>query len=299
MIIAIILNRLNITEVSSVLEKTNLLLFIIACIFYFGLNIVLASRLGYLLTRIGYRTEFRAVFFSHMGGMIAGDLTPGRGGYFLTPPLLKKNIGIRITDGMACIFAPQGIEFVLKVGGAAAAILYISRLSGISNDLLISAGIGTVLLLVVGVLMLIISWHNENITLKFIRKLPFFRKFTENISFFKERSIQLKSSINVILILYIIGWVFAALQWFYLGKALGIQLSFFVFFLLHPLITILMFIPVSIAGLGLMEGGVVLVLSLFGVLPTVALAFSFLIRVSIILVDLMGLKTVMSSFQEL
>ena len=298
-IIAFILYKINISEVISVLKETNPVFFLMACLSYLCLNLILTSRLSYLLGKIGYKNKFSPVFFSHMGGMIVGDITPGRSGYFLTPTILKKKTGIPITDGMACIFAPQGIEFILKVGGAFAAIMYISTFSGISRDVLISAGIGATILLIVGILMLTVSWHNENLSLKFINKLPFFNKFTENLSFFKERSNQIKGNIKAILILYGIGWFFAGMQWFYLGKALGIELPFFAFFILHPLITILMFVPISPAGLGLMEGGIILVFSLLGVLPAIALAFSVLVRVSILLVDLIGFKTVLTSFRDL
>lgn len=295
LIFVFILNKLNINDLISVIKETNYQFFILACISYLFLNIILASRLQYLLASIGYRIRFPSVFLSHMGGMIVGDITPGRSGYFLTPPILRKKAGTRLTDGMACIFAPQGMEFILKVGGAVAAIVYISMRSPVSSDLLISVGIGAALLLAAGVLMLMISWRDESMTSKFLHKLPFLNRFTEKVSFFKERSIQIKENINAILILYMIGWVFAGLQWFYLGKALGIQLSFFAFFLLHPLITILMFVPISPAGFGLMEGGVILIFSLFGIMPAMALAFSVLVRVSILLVDLIGLKTVLSS----
>lgn len=298
-IIAFILNRLNLNEVALVLKKTDFAYFFLACLSYFFMNLALSTRLRYLLKKIGYDIKFSKVFISHMGGMIVGDITPGRGGYFLTPAILKKNAGTRITDGMACIFAPQGIEFILKVVGAILAIFYISTLRGIRTELLISAGIGAIVLLIVGILMLIISWQNENMTSNFIRKLPILGKFTENLLFFKERSIQIKGSLKAILLLYLIGWIFAALQWFYLGKALGIQLPFFVFFLLHPLITILMFVPVSPAGLGLMEGGVILIFSLLSISSATGLAFSVLVRVSILLVDLIGLKTVISSLRDL
>ncbi|MFA4935807.1 MAG: lysylphosphatidylglycerol synthase domain-containing protein, partial [Candidatus Methanoperedens sp.] len=133
-IITFILRKLDINEVLVVIGRTDILFFILACLSYICLNLVLASRLFYLLTRIGYRIKYLSVFLSHMGGMIVGDITPGRSGYFLTPSILKKIAGVRITDGMACIFAPQGIEFILKVGGAVAAILYISTLPGVSKD---------------------------------------------------------------------------------------------------------------------------------------------------------------------
>jgi len=294
-IIAFILNKLNINEVIGVLGKTNILFFIMACISYFLLNIVLAFRLSYLLKKIGHNTKFTDVFLSHMGGMIVGDITPGRSGYFLTPPILKKKAGIPITEGMACIFAPQGIEFILKVGGAAAALIYLSTFSDISRNFIIYAMIGAVLLLLVGIFMLVISWHSEKLSSKFLGKIPFLNNFTGNLSFFKERSILIKDSINSILALYAIGWIFAALQWYFLGRAIGLDISFFAFFLLHPLITILMFVPLSPAGLGLMEGGVILVFSFFGISSVAGMAFSVLVRVSILLVDMIGLKTVIKA----
>lgn len=293
-IIAFILNKLNLNEIFEVLKKTDLSYFIMACLSYLFLDLALALRLSYLLKKIGHEMKLKDVFLSHMGGMIIGDITPGRSGYFLTPLILRKKAGVPITEGMACIFAPQGIEFILKVAGAAAAIIYLSFYLNIEKNFIIYAGIGSVILLVVGILMLLISWNNEKMTSKFLVKIPFLNRFTENLSSFKDRSILIKDSLNIILILYTIGWIFAALQWYFLGKAIGVEIPFFIFFLLHPLITILMFVPLSPAGLGLMEGGIILVFSFFGISPALGMAFSVLVRVSILVVDIVGLKTVIS-----
>jgi hypothetical protein len=294
-IIAFILNKLDLNDVMAVLGKTDLTYFILACISYFLLNVVLAFRLSYLLKKIGHNIKYINVFFSHMGGMIVGDITPGRSGYFLTPPIMKKTSGIPITDGMSCIFAPQGIEFILKVVGAAAALFYISSFSNVSRNFIISAMIGAVLLLIVGIFMLLLSWHDENISSILLRKVPFFNNFTGNLSFFKEKSILIKNSLDKILVLYMIGWFFATLQWYFLAKAIGIDILFIAIFLIHPLITILMFVPISPAGLGLMEGGVILVFSFFGISSASAMAFSVLVRINILVVDLIGLKTVMKA----
>jgi len=293
-IIAFILNKLNLNEIFEVLKKTDLSYFIMACISYLFLDLVLALRLSYLLKKIGHEMKLKDVFLSHMGGMIIGDVTPGRSGYFLTPLILRKKAGVPITAGMACIFAPQGIEFILKVAGAIVAIIYLSFYLNIEKNFIIYAGIGSIILLVVGILMLLISWNNEKMTSKFLGKVPFLNKFTENLSSFKDRSILIKDSLNMILIIYMMGWIFAALQWYFLGKAIGIEISFFSFFLLHPLISILMFVPLSPAGLGLMEGGIILVFSFFGISPALGMVFSVLVRVSILVVDLIGLKTVIS-----
>jgi uncharacterized protein (TIRG00374 family) len=298
-IIIFILNKLDLSDVVSILKRTKTHFFLLACISYFLLNVVLTSRLRYLLARIGYRFKFIDVFFSHMGGMMIGDITPGRSGYFLTPSLLKKKVGSKITDGMACIFAPQGIEFILKVGGAVAAIIYISTFPGISNDILISASIGAAFLLIVGILMLIIAFRDEKLTSSFLGRLPFFKNYTTNLSTFKERNIGIKENFNVILLFTLIGWIFAALQWYFLGKALGLELTYFDFFLLHPLLSILMFVPISPAGFGLLEGGAILVFSLFTILAEPAMAFILLMRASILLVDMLGLKTIFASLRDL
>jgi len=298
-IISFILNKLDLADVVSTLKKTKPQFFILACISYVFLNIVLASRLRYLLSRIGYRLKFIDVFFSHMGGMMIGDITPGRSGYFLTPSLLKKKVGSKVTDGMACIFAPQGIEFILKVGGAVAAIIYISTFPGISNDILISASIGAAFLLIISILMLIIAFRDEKLTSSFLGRLPFFKNYTANLSSFKERNIGIKENFNAILLFTIIGWIFAALHWYFLAKALGLELSYFDLFLLHPLLTILMFVPISPAGFGLLEGGAIIVFSLFTISAEPAMAFILLMRASILLVDLLGLKTILASLRDL
>ncbi len=298
-IIVFIFNKLDLGDVASALKRTDPTYFLLACLSYVILNVILASRLKYLLGRIGYRFKFIPVFFSHMGGMMVGDITPGRSGYFLTPSLLKKKAGSLITDGMACIFAPQGIEFILKVGGAVATIIYISTFPGISNDILISAAIGAAFLLVVGILMLIIAFRDEKLTSSLLGRLPFFKNYTTNLSSFKERNIGIKENFNAILLFTLIGWVFAALHWYFLGKALGLELSYFDFFLLHPLLSILMFVPISPAGFGLLEGGAILVFSLFTISAEPAMAFILLMRASILLVDLLGLRTILASLRDL
>jgi len=74
---------------------------------------------------------------------------------------------------MACIFAPQGIEFILKVAGAIAAIIYLSYYLNIDKNFIIYSGIGSVILLIVGILMLLVSWNNEKMTSKFLGKILF------------------------------------------------------------------------------------------------------------------------------
>lgn len=297
-IIAFILNKLDINQVYIELRKTNIKYFILACLSYLFLDLTLALRLSYLLKKLGHKTKFRDVFFSHMGGMIIGDITPGRSGYFLTPSILKNRAGVPITEGMSCIFAPQGIEFILKVGGAIAAIIYLSFTLNIEKKFLIYATIGSFILLIAGIMMLILSWKNEKLTARFLNKIPFLDIISKNLSSFKDRSILIKNSMDIILIFYTIGWIFAGFQWYFLGKAIGIDLSFFTFFLLHPLITILMFVPFSPAGVGFMEQAIKEAFLLFNVSGEKGFAFAVLVRASILVIDIIGLKAVIKATRK-
>jgi len=64
--------------------------------------------------------------------------------------------------------------------------------------------------------------------------------------------------------------------------------------LLNPLLTILSLIPITPAGLGIQEAGIVGLLSLMGVSLAAATAFAFLTRFIEILIDLIGLKSFFS-----
>jgi len=66
-IIAFILNKLGLDEVFIVLKKTDMFYFVLACLSYLFLNLILASRLSYLVTKTGHEIKFRDVFLSHMG----------------------------------------------------------------------------------------------------------------------------------------------------------------------------------------------------------------------------------------
>src|SRR4030065_872781 len=93
-IIAFILSKRDINQLFLVLKKTNMTYFILACLSYLFVNLLLSLRLSYLLKKIGYKIRFKNVFLSHMAGMIIGDITPGRRWFFLTPTILKKKGGI-------------------------------------------------------------------------------------------------------------------------------------------------------------------------------------------------------------
>ena len=99
-----------------------------------------------------------------------------------------------------------------------------------------------------------------------------------------------KSLGGEIIILTILAWIFTSLRWVFIAYALGLGLPVITYILLHPLITSVSFIPVTIGGLGMLEGGIALTLVLLGISKGKAIVFPLLDRVAMIVVEIFGIK---------
>jgi len=265
------------------LRMVDLRLFLLSIFMYDLLNVVLSYRVYYLLKKIGYRTKLSCVFLANLGGMVAGDATPGRSGYVLTAKLLDR-CGVPASDGMAAVIAPQGIDFIVKGVGASLAIVIL----GFSNPL---AGLVVV---AVGGIILAFIWYEKSI--HFAKKLApnFVLSILDKSGISGIVSGMVKSGVETrrfapqILMLCLFGWIFVGAQWMFVGHSCGVLFPVYVYFLLQPLISALMFVPVTPAGLGIMESGAVVVLYALGIPPAKAAVFAILIRLSCVLADLPG-----------
>jgi uncharacterized protein (TIRG00374 family) len=95
-------------------------------------------------------------------------------------------------------------------------------------------------------------------------------------------------------------WILKGFEWYFLGLALGItQIGWLGFFLLHPLVTALGFVPLTPSGIGFQEGAIVGVFALLGMSTPQALAFALLSRVLLIVEDLIGVPQIAKSTSTL
>ena len=67
------------------------------------------------------------------------------------------------------------------------------------------------------------------------------------------------------------------------------------FFLIHPLVTALAFVPITPAGIGVQEFGIIGILGLLGVPVGTAGAFALIARGLLILEDLIGVPQIVKS----
>ena len=279
---------------------------------YFGINILFAVRLRRVLAKDGVKTSFGKTLLAQYAGMLTSDVTPGRSGYFLMPVYLRDQ-KVPTSKSLSSILGIQTIEFLIKVIGGVGAILFLvyfvpaanwdglGTLFGV-NVMLLIAALGIALMLTGAIIMAAFTWSPRAISLfDRIANSRFLKRFTGGImgklEEYKESAHSTRRAIPEILLLTMACWILKGFEWYFLGTALGItSIPWIGYFLIHPLVTALAFVPITPAGTGVQEFGIVGVFTfLLGIPGAIAGAFALLSRGLLIIEDLAGVPQIVKS----
>ena len=276
----------------------------LAFIAYFGINLLFAVRLRRVLGKEGIKTSFGRTLLAQYAGMLTSDVTPGRSGYFLTHVYLRDQ-GVPTAVSLSGILGIQTIEFLTKVFGGVLALIFLVETANLTSGLLVVASLGIGLMLVGAILLAAMSWSQRVISL-FNRVVSsrFLARFTVGLmgklEEYKESARKTRKAIPEIALVTIMCWILKGFEWYFLGLALGItQIGWLGFFLLHPMVTALGFVPLTPSGIGFQEGAIVGVFVLLGLSTPQALAFALLSRVLLIVEDLIGVPQIAKSTSSL
>jgi glycosyltransferase 2 family protein len=289
---------------------------LLAFLMYFGINVFFTVRLRRVLAKNGVKTTFGKTLLAQYAGMLTSDVTPGRSGYILTPVYLRDQ-DVPASKGLSSILGIQTFEFLIKVIGGVGAIIFLvtnvsvetwnsvfnAQIAGINVGLLVAV-LGVSLMMVGALVLAAFTWSKRAISIfDKIANWKFIKRFTGGLigklEEYKESSGATSKAIPEIIGLTMVCWILKGFEWWFLGYALGIsQLTPFwwlAFFLIHPLVTALAFIPITPAGIGVQEFGIVGILSLLGVAPYLAAVFALLARGLLIIEDLVGVPQIVKS----
>lgn len=288
--------------------KVEYLLAAFAC--YFGINVFFAIRLRRVLAKDGIQTSFGKTLLAQYAGMLTSDVTPGRSGYVLTPLYLRDQ-NVPTSKSLSGILGIQTIEFLVKVIGGVGAIIFLiltvppenwakfGSFAGI--NILFVAAIGVALMTAGGIILAAFTWSERAIRLFHrIANWKYIRRFTGGLmgklEEYKDSSQKTRKAIPEIIGLTMICWILKGFEWYFLGLALGItQIPWLGYFLIHPLVTALGFVPITPAGAGVQEFGILATFGLVGVLSAPATAFALLARGLLIIEDLAGVPQIVRS----
>jgi uncharacterized protein (TIRG00374 family) len=277
---------------------------------YFGINILFAVRLRLVLGKEGIKTSFGKTLLAQYAGMLTSDVTPGRSGYVLTPLYLRDQ-GVPTSKSLSGILGIQTIEFLAKVVGGIAAVFFLIEAVQLESWQLGVAVLGIALMLTGAVLLAALSWSHRAISLfDRIAKSRFLSRIAGGligkIEEYKESARKTRKAIPEIALITMMCWILKGFEWYFLGLALGItQIPWIAYFLVHPLVTALGFVPITPAGAGFQEFGIV---GIFGLLVNVSAnpvmagpigAFAVLSRVLLVVEDLAGVPQIAKSTSSL
>jgi hypothetical protein len=287
---------------------------LVSFLMYFGINIFFTIRLRYVLRKGGVKTTFGKTLLAQYAGMLTSDVTPGRSGYILTPVYLQDQ-NVPASKGLSGVLGIQTIEFMVKVIGGISAIIFLIKtvpaanwpttsIMGINVRFFIM-GLGVALMLTGALLLAAFSWSTRAISIfDRIASSRFLKRFTgglmDKIEEYKDSAQKTRSVIPEMFGITMLCWILKGFEWYFLGLSLGItQIPWIGYFLIHPLVTALAFVPITPAGAGIQEFGIVGILTLLfvpGTAPIGAIAaFAILARGLLIIEDLAGVPQIVKS----
>jgi len=283
-ILGYIVYSLDPQKVAAALMKTRLEYFILAAACYLVNEAISAVALRMITSA---KVSLFEVLTAHMCGMLYSNATPGRVGYYYTSFSMAKKTGTSRSGNIGILTLFQGMNFLLKVVLCITAVLYFSAYitDHGSQEYLLLAG----LFPIIGLILISAVLYTKTLN-RLIAKLPKSSKPLEYLDRMQETIKHVhKDQIIKIFVFSLLGWLMVSAQWFFLAMSMDATISYATALMLQPILTTVMFVPLSPSGLGLAEGGSALLFKAVGLTLADGVAFMFLVRVNSILVDSVGL----------
>lgn len=272
-----------------IITTVNLFYFSMSLIIHVLASFVTAYRLNFFLKESGESISALEVFPIHLSGMILSDISPGRIGYLYTAQLMKGHHNISRSKTLSSIFSGQMCDLSIRaIAGIVGLIILIILVLNISFGLFLYFVLGIVFLILVSVFLYILGEGRIPVFIeKSIRKS---NKIYQ--TYLRFRTHATKKSAKVFIYAYfitLIGWGLTILRLILVAGSIGVALPLYVYIFLFPLVSASAFIPITLAGLGIVEGGYVLLFWIFKLPLEQAIAFSILDRTVTIIIDSIGL----------
>jgi len=290
-------------EVLREIKNLDLFYLFLSIVALFVMYLAMAYRMFHLLRALEVKVKYFDVLKSHFVGMLAADFTPARVGYFASSVNLHYNYKVPSEKAFLVALGPQVFDFITKVlGGSLGILLIVSKVAKIEDPTYLYSGV--VVLTLMTTMMTLLMFSSR--FLKFLKWLSFFlkhipfgdiillpvSKLLNMVERMQSHAGVIIKEIWVIVAMIAIAWPAKALSWYFVAKSVGITIDsgmdeFLFYLLFQPMLTILEFMPTpTLAGMGLSEGGAVLVLGLYGIGSAKAAAFALVARFKTTLLSL-------------
>jgi len=281
LIMILLLYGIGLENIVDLLLQIKIEYFIAALFVYFLVEVITA-----LTLRVVIKGKFIGILSSHMCGMILSIPTPGRVGYYYAAYSLSKKTENSTSENIGYLTIIQGLSFLVKVFLCMIAIIYFSSfmIPSIMNYFIIISFIPVLFL--IGIILILYT----KILNKLLKKSTWLNRLEKYIENMQKAVRNLtKKKILIIIFLHFVGWAIIGFQWLLIAKALNVDIQLLETLMLQPLVTSIMFIPITPSGIGVAESGSAILFNILGFSSAIGVTFLLLQRLSTIIVDSFGL----------
>jgi hypothetical protein len=277
---------------------------------FFIASILLGASLVLLLPGPVTWGTARRVLQAHLAGVLLSDVTPARSGYFLTPLLMERLEGIGRETGFAALAGMQAVSLVAKAVLAGAAILLVGHrlqerlhmaevvpyvLAG--STLLVAAGVVFGLLAWTPIMDTLARFLARRVTARRVQSLLNLTiKFTEK---FRASGRETYRRSPLAGALAAASTLAAGGALFPIAQAVGLTgFGILDIMAVGVIVGPLVYLPISPAGIGVIEAAYVFVLTTMGQDQSASLAFALASRALFTGTDLVGLPWLLTSLNR-
>lgn len=246
---------------------------------------LLVIRWRFLLSALGVKVPLREIFLSFFSGLFFNLFFPSfvAGDVFRSFGITRRHGQLKKVASSVLMDRFSGLAAVTVIGLAAFIIGY---------DLLpqyqVFSSLGLLCLGLSFILSAIFSKRFFLFLLRVLKKNSGLRtkllNFHEQLFFFRKNPRYFLGAI----LLSLPPQILTVASFFIVSKALGLEVKFIYFMILVPIIMVIAFIPVTIAGIGTREAAAVYFFSLAGIEKSAGLGISLVNLVFLILMGIIG-----------
>lgn len=278
-IVLALLFYLNVGELAQIFLTIQPQFLALSVVSYVLMSAIMAFRLSRVLTifedvkklpLVSTGKRFVDVFWSHTFGMLAANITPAKIGYLASVSVLSSRTGVEKKGCLSAVLGIQSVEMIVKAFLALISLVILMSVSS-SITILSPAIIGIFTAGILGVLGLSALFFKPY----WLEDVPIIGDVAGHLVKYPE----FKSKFTEIAAISIVCWLLRGLEWTFIGMALGLNVPFYIFLILHPLLTAVRFLPLTPSSLGIFEMALIWGFAGLGVSPEISFAFGLLDRV--------------------
>jgi len=285
----------DLSKVLKTLMSMNPVSLAIPATFFIIASTFVAFALYVIVKSLDSRPPLWKTVMVSFAGQLLSDVTPARSGYFVTPLILNKMCGISIEKGVTSVLFTGITNSFVKVILGVVALAYFLRFLPIQPMIVNAMVIGIIFLLTGGLFLLTLMLSKRFLRVSTVlRRIPLvkvvLKKLMDVLEKTQKEGRRAYRAFPLIFLLIVLSVVANAIALFSISNILWYgSPNLLEFIFIAALAGSLMYVPVTVAGLGVQETGYVILLTLLGMPLERAVAFALIARLLFTGTDIIGI----------